>query len=82
MTKCRSYLIFILFIAVILFFSVTIICGEDNHDKYVKERNLAINGCVQCKFQELDRYYFYTCDGIEYGISRQQWVNLNVSECK
>ena len=82
MSKCRSYLMFILVVAVIAFGVVTVVYSIADHDKYVKEINSAINGCVQCKFQELDRYYFYTCDGIEYGISRQQWVNLNVSECK
>jgi hypothetical protein len=78
----HRYILFVIVAAIILTVIVTIVCGEDNLVKYNKERNLAINGCVQCKLQELDRYYFYTCNGTEYGTSRVNWANLNASICK
>ena len=51
---------------------------------YIEQKAIydATNGCVQCKLQDSEGYFIYTCNGTEYDISRLQWVNLNASICK
>lgn len=44
-------------------------------------RNQSISGCVECKYQSGNHFYFYTCNGTEYPISKDVWVSLNSSEC-
>jgi hypothetical protein len=67
---------------IIIFAIIGVARGEDKYAKINQERNMAINGCVQCKLQELDRYYFFTCNETEYSISRENWVKLNASICE
>jgi hypothetical protein len=56
--------------------------GNDNHIKYLNDREIALEGCIDCKFTDYDNYYFYTCEGKEFWINRSTWINLNISECK
>lgn len=77
-----GYLAFVIVVAIVLFVIVVVVTGEDNLSKYNKERNTAINGCVHCKIQEGNNYYFYTCNGSEFWTSRENWVKLNASICK
>ena len=50
--------------------------------QYVEDKNIALQGCVRCKLSDDRGYWLFTCNGSEYSISRLEWVNLNVSECK
>ena len=44
-------------------------------------RNQSISGCVECKSQSGNHFYFITCNGTEYPISKDVWGSLNSSEC-
>lgn len=82
MSRWYFKIYFIIVIVVAIGTIVSVVIGEDNLVKYNKERDSAINGCVQCKLQEGNNYYFYTCNGSEFWTLRENWVKLNASICK
>lgn len=62
---------------------------EDWHNQEQQMEDMVNNDetCWQCKMSEYNdgyiSYYAYTCDGIEYELTRSQWVYLdNLTECK
>ena len=49
----------------------------------VKIQHILDTECIKCKYIDNGGAYFaYTCDGTEYYITRQQYINLNVSNCE